>query len=372
MSNAKLARFELMIVLHFLLSETDPTHIPMQTEIIKYGKHHFKHTIQRQRLPEIFSNLMEFQQKHPTLLPFQLGEHNTGEKNKYFIARRFINDDEMVEIIRIIQRSNYGTAEAVKQLTDKLLAAIPSRHLKEDIIQYKEKFDLKVQRHSKETIQKIEQLEYAIKHRSQVVFKYSKEDTMLFKAANKTFSTRHLIEQSFRGYVAEVHDFVHRPIVFIIVLPEKELRRFDIKRMREIREDSDYEDIRRNPTANQIYLEAKNISIREFVEETGIPVGPLGDYEEVTFQFENNTKIISFIQESFINHFKFELEFKKKDNPLVLEVQKKFDLFLFIRWVLQYEISNLVLVKGSPRLVTMLKDHYESIAKRFKQSNVKE
>jgi len=365
MSNAKLARLELMIVLHFLLSETDPAHIPMQTEIIEYGEQHFKHTIQRQRLPEIFSNLMEFQEAHPTLLPFQLGEHNTGEKNKYFIAKRFINDDEIVEIIRIIQRSNYGTAEAVKQLTDKLLSAIPSRHLKEEIVQYKEKFDLNVPRHSKETLQKIEQLEYAIKHRSEVVFKYKKEDTMLFKAANRIFTGSNSFVVSFKGYVWQIHDFAHNPIVFIIILPQKELRRFNIKKMSEIRENSDYEDFRKRETADQVYQAAKNISIREFIKKSGIPVGPLGEYEEVTFQFKNDKKIMDFIQESFQHYFKFEFEYKKKPNTSVLEVKRKLDLFLFIRWVLQYEISNLVTVKGSPRLVSILQIHYEKIANRL-------
>jgi hypothetical protein len=371
-SNAKQARLELMIVLHFLLSETDHEHVPMQTEIIEYGEKHFKHTIQRQRLPEIFSNLMEFQQEYPTLLRFKLGEKNTGEKIKYYVSERFITDDEIVEIIRIIQRSNYGTAEAVKQLTDKLLDSIPSRYFKDDIIQYKEKFDLKVKRHSKETIQKIEQLEYAIKHRSQVVFKYFKEDKMLYRAAFNVDTGPKFIEADFRGYVAEVHDFINKPIVFIIVLPNKELQRFDIKRMKEIREDSDYEDIRRNPTADQVYREAKNISIREFIEKSGIPVGPLGEYEEVTFQFDNDKKILSFIQESFQNHFKFDFEYKPKPNTSVVEVKRKLDLFLFIRWVLQYEISNLVIVKGSPRLLSMLKTHYENITKRLKSADSEE
>ena len=385
-SNAAQARFELLIILHFLLNETDSQNIPKQNDIVSYAWKHFRHRLQRQRITEIFENLKTFQSKYQDLLTFKLGEKNTGDKKKYFVEQRYLTDEEIVLVMKAIQGSRYASKEDTENLINRFLFFMTSKHFREEIKAYAKKFNVEVPKHSKETLEKIQVFEHAIKLKYHVSFKYIREEQRLMNAADIPMPKSLLLYQpkdSYEGYVHSIVDVGGDPSVFVLILPSREIKRFRIAGISEIKTYSFYQNTKKNSSADDLYIREYRQHIKDYLKEAGLPPSPLGETEKISFHFYFNEQDLSFIQASFKSYFKKPLDYKKislaenksqaktpQNIITMIKVEQELEILRFIQWVSKFEIGSIIHVTGPHKVVKILLNYYQKIlskTEKYKQ-----
>ena len=136
-----LSRMEVIIVLDYLLSQTNEKHPAKQIDIINYGIEKYGIEIRRQRIPDILWDLKDFVDEHKEQLPFEIKEVSTGEKFKFYTNFTLFNQDEINIIISAIRNYKYAVPSEYKKLISKFLSFVTNKYdkveylkkLKEDI-----------------------------------------------------------------------------------------------------------------------------------------------------------------------------------------------------------------------------------------------
>lgn len=368
-SHSHVSRLELLIVLHYLLKYSDENHLPQQKDYVEFAKKTFKRTIRRQRIHEILNFLVKIKTKFPNLLPFEIVEHSTGSKKKYYACNKFLKDDEVERLIGSVMHNRYLLEEEEAPLIRTLLQLTKSEHEIESFETLARLKNKKVPKIHPRVIGMMKQLDGALNQRALVEF------TLLAKEKNIE-SLRSNTNPIIKGYVYKLIDQNDQPYLLLINLQTQKLESYRISRITNLRITSIYDDVKDAPPL-ETHLKPMLV-LTNYLKEAVNPE-PDGTIQTITFQFIHSKFNEVTIGESFKAYFKQPMGMTPKQitipnaddgGTITIEqmtVKVKVNSFVFMKWATQFEIARLIQVVSPASIKDQLKQHYQNVMQGLNQ-----
>ena len=134
LSNAKMARDELLIVLDYLIKNTDETHHTTQKDVVDFALSEYGVAMRRQRVTEILQYLMDVTSRFPNSFPFIMEENDNEQRKKYYIAQRQLSEMQLYEIARALINSRYTSKEDARELVRVLVTYNTRANKVDDVV----------------------------------------------------------------------------------------------------------------------------------------------------------------------------------------------------------------------------------------------
>jgi hypothetical protein len=367
-SHSHVSRLELLVVLRYLLKYTDAQHVPQQKDYVAFAKQTYHLTIRRQRVQEILNFLVKTKKAYPEVLPFDIKEHSTGTKKKYYVGERYLKDEELDEIIGSVMHNRYVPVTQEDPLIRTILQWTKSEHSLESYLTLARRKNKRVAKIHPLVLERMKQLDKALTQRAFISFQRlpSKKDSDDNLGKHK---------EIIKGYVYKLIDQGDQPFVLIINQKHNQLESYRISRMMNLQIISMYEEGEEAPPLEK---QVNPLLIYQNYLKEAVNPEPDGTVFEVTFQFVDTPYHYATISESFNSFFKQPMKMNRKliqipnmiDDELTtyeqITVTLNVNSFVFIKWVTQYEIARIVEVQGPQMLKDLLTNHYVSALERMK------
>ncbi len=312
-SNAKMARDELLIVLDYLIKNTDETHHTTQKDVVDFALSEYGVAMRRQRVTEILQYLMDVTSRFPNSFPFIMEENDNEQRKKYYIAQRQLSEMQLYEIARALINSRYTSKEDARELVRVLVTYNTRANKVDDVVKelFNQRFN--VAKVDKMVSRTIIQLEKAIREKKLVTLKIKDQWSLIYDG--KFVKDRIDIKGEVSVYVYAIRDFEGRAYAIcgdgkrdvLVSIPLDECSVVGSMAMG-----------RDAPSIKRLLQSFKYESIDEYLEAVVIPGG--GRVEEIVFQFHNNgdDTILNKIKRSFESHFKIVMDYKR--TPIKLKI----------------------------------------------------
>ncbi len=363
-SHTHVSRLELLIVLHYLLKYSDEKHLPQQKDYVDFAKKTYKKTIRRQRINEILNFLVKTKKKFPNLLPFEILEHSTGSKKKYYAGRKYLKDEEVGQLIGSVMHNRYLLEEEEAPLIRTLLQLTKSEHEIESFETLARLKNKKVPKIHPRVIGLMKQLDGALNQRALVEF------NLLAKEKNIEH-VKSSISQLMKGYVYKLIDQNDHPYLLLVNLKTQLLESYRISRITNLRITSIYDDVQDAPPL-ETHLKPMLV-LTNYLKEAVNPE-PDGTIQTITFRFIHSKFNEVTIAESFKAYFKQPMGMIRKEITIPnadeggaitiqqMTVKIQVNSFVFMKWATQYEIARLIEVVGPQSVRTALRTHYQHLS----------
>ena len=131
-------REEFLIVIDYLMNKAyDEKHASNQAKINDFAKKYYHTTIRRERINQILIHLKQLSDSKDFHLPFKIEEKELDVISRYYVTKRFLSEQDVIELIRSIRSDNFKSATTKKRLEEELISlTIPEEKedaFKEDV-----------------------------------------------------------------------------------------------------------------------------------------------------------------------------------------------------------------------------------------------
>ena len=360
-----LSRMEVIIVLDYLLSQTNEKHPAKQIDIINYGIEKYGIEIRRQRIPDILWDLKDFVDEHKEQLPFEIKEVSTGEKFKFYTNFTLFNKEEINTIIFAISNYKYAVPSEYKKIISKFLSFVTNKYDKVEYLK-KLKEDIKyVENENRDNIKRLKLVKQAIKNKSLLELEFY--DVSSIKSNSNFIFAGTLMYRRVKCYVYKVlsynnqeyvvgYDFIHKhwfsvPLDKINICSSMEMGDF-IK---------DYNELLTPPEGYK--------TIDDYLRKNVLPC----DIETIEICFKFSSYSHRYVRLSFTKFFKSAFECSRVKNEtkkgMHYEYKGFFQKQLFIDWILSDDsLLNHINISSPTTLINELINMYQTKVNKLKQN----
>lgn len=374
-SKSQIARKELLIVLDYLLKFTDEKHLTRNNNIVEYAQKTYQTTIKQQRVTTILEFLYDVSSQYPDAFPFVLQYESTGVKKKYYIERRYFNDEEILQISSAIQNDRYTSPEESHELVNKFLENATNVNRISEFKQMNLLQQFNVAKLKGPLLKKVKQLQEAAERRATVFF-------TLPSSENVTTPTTETTQKSIIATMIKISEANHKPVAHLLDTQTHKVITYPVHKMT-IQKIIPFYEKGQAPDINSQFKDDNYTRIEDFIADSIIPENH-GFIADITFRFRYNDNDFDTVRESFTDYFKRRMVSKNTLVPLKLSaplengpaktnnvtytyVQVKANSVFFIKWATQYEIAALIEVMEPARLVKQLLYHYSRTIERLQK-----
>ncbi len=380
MSNSrnKNTRLELLIVLDYLLNQSNGNHIPQQKNYLEYAKKTYKYTFKkRQHIREILDHLYQLKQKYPTLLPFTINAHETGQRKKYYSTSKGLSEEDIKVILSALQHNVYTPKDTAVEVADRLLPLVTNHH---DVSSYREWMVTKnkdVQKVSKRTIKMMIRLDDALNKRAKVELTLLTKPDKAFYFQGQPYLGP---SEKVKGVVYRLYDHANQPYVLIIDQDTGKIQSCKIANITELITYDFEDDVSKMPKPETYFQDSQFASPEANVKAAANPY-PEGNITTITFRFLFSDFAFGLISESFKSFFKYQMPFQERIEKLVdflldknenvnpkqevkvIYVQFKANTMAYVKWATSYDISRLIETRTPTSVIKDIYQHYLFLAK---------
>ncbi len=374
-SNAYQARYELLMVLTYLMKHTDEKHPTVQQNVIEHLNKHYKVAPLRQRLSEILDELFTIQKKFKGVLPFTLERVSTGEKYKYFAKGAYLPHEDIFAIVQSIQNDTYQSMEDSQALIQRLLDLTTNSYTRKSVEKELTVQSKLINKPSTKFLKRVKQFELARK--SQAILKVVIPNR--FTLTSEDELQKFNVSEPIYVYVYKVIDFDHIPYAILLNVETKKVSAYPIHLLSVLEEARINEGQKKLPSLNEIFENMEHDTIEDFMKEAIMP-GKHGKIVDVTFSFPYNEFNHVLIAQSFLSYFKKVMPLTivkhtfvpkpdqerplKPNDPTIKvrlygQVSFKVDLTTFIKWASSYDIARRIHLDDSGTVFAHLLSHFK-------------
>jgi hypothetical protein len=371
-------RLELLIVLDYLLNHTNAKHIPQQKDYIEYAKQTYKYDFKKpQHIREILDFVYKLKQKFPKLLPFEMEDHNTGKRNKYFITNKGLTETEIKALLSSLQHNIYAPNKIVDPIIEKLLPLVTNQHDIPDYQFWRSKINKKVQKIPLTIIEKMIELDNARQKLSLVELVFNDNLVMSLYFKDKPIMK---LNQNVKGHVYRLYDQGNQPYVLLINQATQKLESYMIANLKQVIR-LDMEDrIEKLPTPEERFNDP-DFQDPEINLSAAVNPLPEGEIATILFRFIHSDYNFGFISNSFLQYFKSPMKFKDEMESIkqfqtnqpetsqsnqtikVTYVRLKVNTLTYIKWATSYEVARLIETRTPRSVIEDIYNHFAYLAK---------
>lgn len=348
--NVKIARNEMLIMIDYLLNETDEDHLSRVDDIVSYAQKNYQTKIDKRRVSECLEYLKDLNDRYPDKFPFILYESVGLQRKKYYIEQREFSKEDIYYICSAIKNDRYTGPKESNRLIDAILDATTNRYNNFAIRGALDNKFKNVNHYSDEVARLVHKLDSAKVGKNIICFDTVAREDLCFGESTIGHFDKVI---SHRGYVYNVVDYDRSPVLIFIDFQEKKLQKYEVRKIKNLK----IEEVLRTKKANEeftvdsVFESNEYVSPAEELKDISMPEKN-GKKCLARFIFEARQVYIDSISDSFKQFFGYDLPFTidNIDDKPYAKCEVNTNTITFMKWATNYDIIILIKITGDDTL----------------------